>query len=247
MRNLMKGLLICVITLMAVSCSKEDNLNANQFAKKSFVTKKATDFFVNRDGSVNVTVNGGFQDPRGEGEERGFVYGESSNPLVNLNNTIVAAGPIQENVFGVFRNIAKGKVYYVRGYFRLKNGSYFYGKEIVFNTNIDASKTRKLSMEMLAKPHWVSSTEMTPQLDVTELEKESPKEIGFEYSVNKDFSNSKKALAKDIKGNIRVTKYAVLVIKGLTAKTTYYFRPYAEYNDGTVTNGGKSVVELTTK
>lgn len=247
MRNLIKGLLFCMMTLMVVSCSKEDNLNVSQFTKKSFVTKKATDFFVNRDGTVNVTVNGGFRDPEGEGEERGFVYGESSNPLVNLNNTITAAGPIQENVFGVFRNIEKGKVYYVRGYFRLKDGSYFYGKEIVFNTNIDVRKTRKLSMEMLVKPNLISSTEARPQLDVIELEKESPKEIGFEYSVNKDFSNSKKALANDINGNIRVTKYATIVIKGLTAKTTYYVRPYAEYNDGTVTNGGKNIVELTTK
>ncbi|WP_435263796.1 hypothetical protein [Tenacibaculum sp. nBUS_03] len=102
-------------------------------------------------------------------------------------------------------------------------------------------------MEMLVKPNLISSTEARPQLDVIELEKESPKEIGFEYSVNKDFSNSKKALANDINGNIRVTKYATIVIKGLTAKTTYYVRPYAEYNDGTVTNGGKNIVELTTK
>ncbi|WP_435263797.1 hypothetical protein [Tenacibaculum sp. nBUS_03] len=102
MRNLIKGLLFCMMTLMVVSCSKEDNLNVSQFTKKSFVTKKATDFFVNRDGTVNVTVNGGFRDPEGEGEERGFVYGESSNPLVNLNNTITAAGPYSRKCIWCF-------------------------------------------------------------------------------------------------------------------------------------------------
>ncbi len=76
-------------------------------------------------------------------------------------------------------------------------------------------------------------------------------EIGFEYSINNDFSNSSIRAISDYngihnQGIILVKEHASEVIDGLTAGTTYYFRPYAKYNDDTITNGGDNTISFTT-
>ncbi|MDY8134469.1 hypothetical protein [Aquimarina sp. 2201CG5-10] len=246
MRILLNTILCVAILTSIVSCSNDDD-NATPIDDRNFTTNAETDFFINRDGTVNLTISGSFKDGNssfGSVLSRGFVYGTTSNTEVNANNTVVAAGP-QDMLTGAIQNLPSGQTYFIRGYFEMSDNTYFYGNEIQASTNVNASTIRTLVMEMEPTPFFVSSTEITPQINVTEIQKESPTEIGFEYSLNNDFSNSTILLYTGPAQNIRITSYQE-VISGLTSSTTYHIRPYAKYADGTITNGGTSTVSITT-
>ncbi|CAL2106120.1 conserved exported hypothetical protein [Tenacibaculum sp. 190524A02b] len=250
MRNLFGKIVVLIITLMAVSCSNDEGTAVINY-ERSFTTKEVTDFFINRDGTVDLTVTGAYKDtdPNSTVSEKGFVYGLAPKPEVGANNTALAGGSADSNVVSVLKNLEKGKLYYVRGYFKMSNGSFLYGEEIQASTDVNASTTRTLVMVMEPEPFWRSTTEMTPELKVTEISKESPTELGFEYSLNADFSDSKIWLVRGINGldigNVKVRKYSD-VLNNLTPATKYYFRPYAKYADGTISQGGTSTAELST-
>ncbi|CAL2085338.1 hypothetical protein [Tenacibaculum sp. 190524A02b] len=247
MKKLINQVILFTAILLYVSCSNDQSNDIKTIYTKEFITKEVTSTFINRNGTVYLTVSGTFKDtdPNSNVTERGFVYGLSTAPTVGNSNTELAIGP-GEDTSGNFRSLEKGKTYYIRGYFKMSDGSFFYGNEIQASTVVDFSTTRTLKMTMRPDPFWRSSTEMTPQLDVTELTQESPVELGFEYSLKDDFSDSIISIVDlDMNQNFRVTFYQK-VLSGLTPATKYYFRPYAKYADGTITYGGVSTAELST-
>ncbi len=244
-RNLFKATLLCLFTIVYGSCSSDDNAPTPD--GRSFTTDATTDFFINRDGTINIIVTGKFTDPDIDSGviRRGFVYGTTSKPEVNANNTVPATGLNNDSEIGTFYNLDAGQTIFVRGFFEYGDGTFFYGNEIQTTTDVDATNTR--SITMVIDPDLISqnSQGITPELKVTALEKESPIEIGYEYSINNDFSNSTVTL-KNITGSVGVISYSKL-IEGLTSSTVYYFRPYAKYADGTITNGGNSTESFTTQ
>ena len=249
MRNLVKTFLICLSVLSIYSCSSDDGI---EVISSEFVTANKTGFFINQDGSVNLSINAVFStgnDLSGDVVSRGFVYGITSKAIPNTNNIEVVTGS-QDEATGYIQNLVKGENYFIRGYFELSDGTYFYGNEIQVKVDVDASSTRELVMTMESKAYWFSSTEITVQVNLTEVEKEMPSEIGFEYSLNSDFSNSTIIISDDYKGlhqqgTLLVTYFQEL-LSGLSPSTTYYFRPYAKYADGVITTGGTSTASYTT-
>lgn len=244
-------MLCLVIVTITFGCSSDDDNNIAPIDDRSFTTNTATDFFINHDGTINLMVSGAFTDlsPSSTVRSRGFVYGTTTNTEVNATNTVIAIGP-QNSVTGNIQDLPSGRTYFIRGYFEMSDNSFFYGSEIQASTDVDASSTRSLKMEILSTPFFVNSNTITPTINITELEKESPKEIGIEYSLNSDFSNSSMKsftpTTSGFGGNIRVTDYSTVAIEGLTISTLYYMRPYAKYVDGTVTNGGTSTTSIST-
>jgi hypothetical protein len=242
-QKLLKTLSLVFILAITFSCSTDDaNAPAEQEETKSFITDQATEYFINRDGTVKITVTGNYEysSISDEVESFGFVYGQSSNPIVNNSNTLTTTAAGINPSRGNLENLLADVTYYVRGYFELEDGTYFYGNEIQVSTDIDASSTRVLTMIIEDELFFQNSDGITPLIEVTTIEKESPVDIGFEYSLNSDFSDSTIALDDDaITSNIWETNYSHF-IEGLTSNTVYYFRPYAKYADGTITNGGVS-------
>ena len=243
-KNLFKVAFLFLFTITLNSCSSDEE-SMNPVDDRAFTTDTDTDFFINRDGTVNILVTGEFTDSgiAGDVTRRGFVYGTASNPEANDNNTVTASGP--NPVHATFMNLDAGNSIFIRGFFEMNDGTFFYGNEIQTSTDVDASSTRLIAMTIKPDLFFQNSEGITPELQVTAIEKESPIEIGFEYSLNQDFSNSSIALDTDVSGNVFVTTYAEF-ITGLTSNTVYYFRPYAKYADNTVTNGGTSTASFTT-
>ena len=253
MKKLMKPILLFFGIAIFVSCSSSDDGETIPTDTRSFTTDANTDFFINSDGTVDLTVTGEFKDGDlffGSVVDRGFVYGTTSKPTVSTTNVANVDGA-STAASGYIRNLDFGQNYFIRGYLKMDDGSYFYGNEIQASTDVDASTTRTITLEMEPDPFFISQTEVTPQLKLSNVAKELPMEIGYEYSLNSDFSNSTIKAIDDYSGAhnqgvILITSYASEVISGLTAATTYYFRPYAKYKDDTVTNGGDSTVSFTT-
>ncbi|WP_310991530.1 hypothetical protein [Aequorivita marina] len=244
MKNLFKTVICLLALTLTFSCSSDDD-SMEPIDTRSFSTDSNVDYFINRDGTVNIIVSGQYTDSPNLGDvtNRGFVYGTTTNPVVNGNNTETALGSNPVNA--TFRNLDTGQTIFIRGFFEMSDGTYFYGNEIQVSTTIDASSTRSISMTIKPDLFFQNSEGITPELEVTAIEKESPIEIGFEYSLNSDFSNSSITLDPDMPGNIFLTIYSEF-ITGLTSNTLYHFRPYAKYADGTTTNGGTSTATFTT-
>lgn len=244
MNNLLKSIGCLIILLLTVSCTRDDD-PVNPVDNRSFTTDAKTDFFINRDGTVNILVTGEFTDDDNAGNviQRGFVYGTSNNPTVGTANTVAATGT--NPVTATFFSLTSNQTVFIRGFFEMEDGSFFYGNEIQASTNVDASSSRSITMSIKQDLFFQDAEGITPELDVTAVEKESPIDIGFEYSVTQDFSNSSITLDADVTKNIIVATYAEY-ITGLQLITLYYFRPYAKYADGTVTNGGTSTATFTT-
>lgn len=249
LKNVIKSVLL-LASITFFNCSSDNN-DSEIIDKRSFITNATNDFFINKDGSVNINVTATFVDDSSFGNvtERGFVFGTTSNPTVSTSNTANVGG-VDKNATGYIENLTKGQIYFIRGYFKYDNGTFYYGKEIQVSTDVNASSTRTITLEIENAPFFKSQTEITPILNLSNVTKEMPMEIGYEYSVNQDFSNSSTKADSDYigahdHGVVTVTKFTQ-VISGLTAGTTYYFRPYAKYNDGTVTNGGAGIVSFTT-
>ena len=140
---------ICLLTLsLTFSCSSDEDSIA-PIDTRSFITDSNVDYFINRDGTVNIIVSGEYTDSDspnfgGDVANRGFVYGKTTNSVVNSNNTETALGSNPVNA--TFRNLDAGQTIYIRGFFEMSDGTYFYGNEIQTSTTIDASSTRSISM-----------------------------------------------------------------------------------------------------
>lgn len=237
MKLVVRGVVVAMAALLTVGCSKDDMVDLNY--KQSFVTKREAEHFINRDGSVTAIVKGAFEDtnPNSVVVERGFVYGLKLDPEVTASNTVVAKGVIENAVVGEIKNLEKGKTYYVRGYFKMQTGTFFYGKSVQVLTPSDMKAVRKLALKIEDKPFFVAKDQLTPTMEVTNLLKESPVTIGFEYSEQANFSGAKQWNVNGLTGNIQKKKYQA-VIKGLKSATTYYIKPFAIYADGTKSYGG---------
>lgn len=250
LKKISNVLYILIVGLFIVGCSK-DEIDSSTEDRRSFTVSTTNDFFINKNETVDFKVTAVLKDDTAVGNiiNRGIVYGLSSKPTVSINNTVNVHGA-SNDAFAYLLNLDKNEIYFVRGYFKMENGTYFYGPEVQLNTNVEASSTRMLSMEMQSTAFFTSSTEITPVVKILSLTKEMPIEIGIEYSVNPSFSNSTLKLLTHYNGVhnngiILVTTYSE-VISGLTSATQYYFRPYAKYADNTITHGGVSTAILST-
>jgi len=183
MKNLFKVALFFLSMVATISCSKDDNLT-NPMDDSSFTTHTSSDFFINYDGTVNITITGEFTDSGafGEVKRRGFVYGNTPNIAVNNDNTEPLLG--NNPIYTTFENLEAGKTFFIRGFFEMNDGTYFYGNEIEVSTTVNAASTRSMTMVMKSELFFSNSEGITPELEVTSIEKESPVAIGFEYSTN---------------------------------------------------------------
>jgi hypothetical protein len=127
----------------------------------------------------------------------------------------------------------------------MNDGTYFYGNEIQASTTVNASSSRTITLTMKPETYWQPSTEMTTQVDVYIIKKEMPSEIGFEYSLSNNFTNSTIRIITDYNTS-PIKSFYQEVINGITPSTTYCFRAYAKYMDGNITNGGTSTGVYTT-
>ena len=231
-------------TIAIFSCSSDDAVVRDD---RSFVTHTDVDYFINRNETVDIMLTGAFDDGSedfGNIIRRAFVYGTASKPVVNTTNTVIAVGP--GNVSAAIKNLKRNTTYFIRGFLEMSDGSFFYGNEIQASTQVDASQSRSIVMEMITpKTIAIESTSIAAAMKVTELEKESPIELGIQYSLNSDFSDAMSLLADNLEGNVFVTSYFADA-SNLTPATDYYFRPYGKYADGSITNGGTSTITIRT-
>ncbi|WP_431167247.1 hypothetical protein [Tenacibaculum halocynthiae] len=247
--NILKSLVCLSILILSSSCSNDESTEITD--NRNFITNTNTDFFINKNGTVNISVTGSFQDNDNFGivKSRGFVYGTSSKPEVSSNNTANVSGS-NTMTTGYLKNLISNKNYFVRGYFEYNNGTYFYGKEIQISTNVDASSSRSVELKIASTAHLIQQKFITVTLNIDKTVKEIPAEIGVEYSKNVDFSNSNSIKSSNYDGihnnGIIVIKSYSIVAEPLTPGTKYYFRPFAKYTDGTITNGGNNSVSFTT-
>lgn len=243
------AILLVLLSLTILSC-EQPIASSGVEAHHSITTDSDVDFFINYDGSVSLTVNGDINISYGTSSivivESGYVYSRTENPVIGTDNTEIALGP--NPVHATFYSLPSNQTIFIRGYFKMSDGSTIYGNEIQTTTEVEAGSTRSIAMIMKPETHITHYTWLTPMLTVTEISKESPVELGFEYSVNSDFSASKIALETDVagKGNIFETVVYSEAIENLNEGTKYYIRPYIKYADGITSNGGNSVVSFTT-
>jgi len=244
MRNLLMAVLFCLSTIALFSCSSDDAVVRDD---RSFVTNTDTDYFINRDGTVDIMLTGAFNDGSenfGNIVRRAFVYGTASKPSVNTTNTAIAVGP--ENVSATIKNLKRNTTYFIRGFLEMSDSSFFYGNETQASTQVDASQSRSIVMEMITpKSIAIESTSIAAAMKVLEVEKESPIEVGIQYSLNSDFTDAISLLADNLEGNVFVTSYFADA-SNLTPATDYYFRPYAKYADGSLTHGGTHTIIIRT-
>lgn len=240
---------LSIITLL-FSCSKDDD-EIPPVDNRSFITDEATGYFINIDGSINLAVSGTFnkEDDFGARIEKGFVYGTKSKPKVSENNTVILDGS-SSAAFGYIRNLESGMTYFIRGYFKYDSGTFFYGDEIEVSTDIDASESRDISLKVESKAYLTQVDFITVYIKVISIENEMPVELGIEYSLKSDFSDTKRNRASSFDGahdhGVLITTSYQAVAEPLQSGTTYYFRPYAKYSDGLISNGGTSPVTFTT-
>ncbi|MFD1015109.1 hypothetical protein [Winogradskyella rapida] len=250
MKNLIKTVFIFLTAISIVGCSNDDE-TLNPVDDRSFTTNATTDFFINKDGTVNISVSGTLQDNGSIGNviNRGFVYGMSSQPEVNPNNTAMALGEF-DSVTGYIEGLTPTANYFIRGYFEYDDGTFFYGNEMQVSTDIDASTNRTISLDLESEAFLIQTNFITVTININAVEKEMPIEVGVEYSLSSDFSNSSSNAVENFsgahnQGTIVVTSYSA-VAEPLQSETLYYFRPYAKYADETFTNGGTSTASFTT-
>jgi len=245
MRNLLMAVLLGFSAFVLFSCSGDDTVVKDD---RSFVTHTDTDYFINRDGTVDVILTGAFDDGSqnlGNVISRGFVYGTTSKPVVNTSNTAIAVG--SGDVRATLKNLKRNTRYFIRGFLEMSDGSFFYGNEIQANTQVDASQSRSIVMEVITpKSIAIEATIINAAVKVIELEKESPVELGLQYSLNSDFTDAVTLLADNLEGNVFETSYFADATN-LTPNTDYHFRPYAKYADGSISYGGSHTLVIRTR
>ena len=250
MKNLIRTVFIFLSVISFLGCSNDDE-TINPIDNREFAINNETDYFINTDGTINLFVSAKIQDIGNFGNtiNRGFVYGTSSNPEVSSNNTSLAVADF-DSITGNIEGLTSGQTYYIRGYFEYDDGTFFYGNEIQTSTNIDASTSRDVTLDIESEAFLIQTNFITVILNINNVIKEMPVEVGMEYSVNSDFTSSNTNVVEGFngihnKGVILITSYSV-VAESLTLGTQYYFRPYVKYADNTITNGGASTISFTT-
>lgn len=248
--NVLRALISLSIIVISYSCSSDDDA-MNPIDNRVFNINNNTGYFINLDETVNLIVSATIQDDGNFGDviNRGIAYGTSSKPEVGSNNISVASGSF-DSISGYIKGLTKGLTYFIRGYFEYSDGTFFYGNEIQASTDVEASTSRDLTLTIESQAVLIQVDFITVTLNINDVMKEMPVEIGIEYSINNDFTNSSTNSVGNFdgihnQGNIVVTSYSA-VAESLLSKTQYYFRPYAKYADGTVTNGGTSTASFTT-
>ncbi|MEW7279621.1 hypothetical protein ABW636_13590 [Aquimarina sp. 2201CG1-2-11] len=233
---------VLVLSVLIVSCSEEDDsgsVNQN-VADPSFVTNENPEAFIETDGTgkVTVKVTGSWSDGGVASTGRGYVYGTSPDlKVVSGSLTVEPDGDGNADI----KELDQNTTYYIRGYIKKDDNSYFYGNEIKVTTpKWEGERSIKMNLENPRK----GNRNIVVSLNIKEIEGNTPLEIGIEYSTSSDFSASK--VAKSTANKIVAGIYNVDVIF-LTPVTKYYFRPYARYNDQKVDNGGNDKIEATTE
>lgn len=250
-KNLIKTVILLLSLTLTFGCSSDDDSMNSTTDNSNFTTNATTDFFINFDGTINLIVSGDFQEDSDFGTvtNRGFVYGTSSNPMVGTNNTTGISGS-NSDATGYIENLTSGQTYFIRGYFQYNDGSYFYGNEIQASTDVDASTSRNVTLDIEADAFLIQTDFITVILNINNVVKEMPIEFGVEYSVNSDFTSSSTNEIETFdgihnEGTIVITSYSA-VAEPLISGNQYYFRPYVKYADNTVINGGTSTATFTT-
>jgi hypothetical protein len=250
MKNLIRTAFIFLSVISFLGCSNDDE-TITPVDHRSFTTNETTDFFINKDGTVNISVSATIQNDINFGDviNRGFVYGNSSEPEVNSNNISYAVGEF-DSILGYIDGLASGHTYFIRGYFEYSDGTFFYGNEIQASTDVNAVASRGVNLAIESDAFLIQTNFITVTLNINNVIKEMPVEVGIEYSVNNDFTNSSINKVEGFngvhnKGVILITSYSA-VAEPLTSSTQYYFRPYVKYADNILTNGGTSKVSFTT-
>lgn len=250
-KNLIKTVIFLLSLTLTFGCSSDDDSMNSTTDNSNFITNATTDFFINFDGTINLIVSGDFQEDSDFGTvtNRGFVYGTSSNPIVGSNNITGISGS-NSDATGYIENLTSGQTYFIRGYFEYNDGSYFYGNEIQASTDVDASTSRNVTLDIESDAFLIQTDFITVILNINNVVKEMPIEFGVEYSVNSDFTSSSTNEIETFdgihnEGTIVITSYSA-VAEPLISGNQYYFRPYVKYADNVVTNGGTSTVIFTT-
>jgi hypothetical protein len=250
-KKLLRNLICLSIVVLSYSCSNNDDDVVLPIDDRSFIIDTFTDYFINKNGSVNISLSATYtlNSDFGNTSDIGFVYGTSTNPEVSTNNTAGLSGTFS-TATGYVGNLTNGQTYFIRGYFKYDNGTFFYGDEIQVSTDIDASSERDVTLDIEPDAYLIQVDFITVDMNINNVIKEMPVEIGVEYSLNSNFSNSNRNSSEYFdgvhnKGEIVTTSYQV-VAEPLQSGTTYYFRPFAKYADNTITNGGTSTASFTT-
>lgn len=253
LKNLSKAVLIVLSMTILFGCSSDDDA-VMPLDTRSFTINQNPDFFINSNGTINLSLKGNYTDADfityGTVTERGFVYGTSATPVIGTDESVIAIG-INGEIEAFVDGLTKQN-YFIRGYFKMSDQSIFYGTEVQIDTNIDASETRTITMTIDTDPFFVSETELTPIVRVPLLLKEAPVELGFEYSINNDFTGTTNTIIIESFEGINILGISVItdnvfyseLITGLTPGTDYFVRAYAKYSDNVIVNS--AAVTLTT-
>lgn len=249
-RILFGFLKVCILSMLIVSCSSDDDgipvVDENgKFNNTSFTINSATTSFIESDGKVRLSVSGTYNDGDITSITRGFVYGTSTNPNVaSGDNTVTAIGP-GDKAEGEIEGLDQNKEYYIRGFIKSDAGDYFYGNEIkTTTTKPEGKKTIKLK---ISSPSDISITIRSAHFSVVieEMTVEAPIEIGVQYSTKNDFTDFK--TLESSQSEIVLGGHGVSALF-LNPSTKYYFRPYAKYRDESILIGeGDSKIDITTK
>ena len=226
-----------------MSCSEDDEdsgvINQN-VADPSFITNENPEAFIETDGTEKVTVQvtGSWSDGGIISVGRGYVYGTSQNLKVASGSLTVEP---DDDGNATIKGLDQNTTYYIRGFIKKSDNTYFYGNEIRVTTpKWEGERSIKMKLDNAL----VGSRNIALSLNIEGIEGEAPIEIGIEYSTNSDFSSSK--VAKPMANEITTGTYDINIIF-LTPITKYYFRPYAKYSDQKIDNGGNDKVEKTTE
>ncbi|CAL2093336.1 hypothetical protein [Tenacibaculum sp. 190524A02b] len=228
----------------------DNSANENVDHGESFTLETDTDFFINRDETINILVKGKYN----EGTNpniiiRGLVYAEGSTmPDPKKGHKTAFVSKDNKDVNAKVPSLPKGKVFTIRGYLVDNKGNYTFSNAITVSTNVDASTSRSLTFEFSSNKYFaINPTTFEPtsvifsNVKFVEIIKEKPKYLGVEYSLKEDFSDAE-ILYISQNRTINNTGYA-LFIKGLQTDTKYYLRPIAKYADGTVVKGTVDIIE----
>ncbi len=232
---------VLVLSVLIVSCSEDDDsgsVNQN-VADPSFVTNENPEAFIETDGTgkVTVKVTGSWSNGGTISISRGYVYGTSQDlKVVSGSLTVEPDSDGNADIKGLDQNTT----YYIRGFIKKDDNSYFYGNEIKVTTpKWEGERSVKMKLENPRE----GNRNIFISLKIEEIEGNSPVEIGVEYSTKSDFSESK--IAKSSTNEIITGVYDINAIF-LTPVTKYYFRPYAKYEDQKIDNGDNVKIEATT-
>jgi len=145
MRDLIKLAILAMGVMLYVACKEDDKIELVD--NRSIITNNEVDYLIGRNGDVSIIVSGGFSNKEyslASVQTKGFVYGLTPEAEVNTRNVIELTEPNQ--VKGEIENLLIGEIYFIRGYFKMSDGTYFYGNEIQVSTMINERNVKLLKL-----------------------------------------------------------------------------------------------------